>query len=1177
MNSLKKILCVLLVVTMIIPASMFVTNAAAATDIVFSNTSSVSALTNKSDADFTLGSGALRVLAKGSAPTATVNVNGFSGDTNYAVITYKNQTTNSAGTYQAKLTFISGSSVVSEKTVSMTHGYKAYSTVVDVSDVNACDKIKITFFTNSQKGDLIYFYALSFAETLETAKAKGDAAAYNANGETLSRLSEKQLNLTKYSLEEYTIPYWDTDIVYHENVYPLLNSDGSIDDITLMYDVDKIISVRSFGLTTEYKEGVDYEITPAGKLRILTSGSIPCVPYNQHYYSYNASFTYKMIGGGWVRFQEGPAIMNSQLSITYTHKDSWDGFIPPRQGGELDRTNKILENGEQLDIVFFGDSITNGGNSSIIFDVPPYADMWTDMFEKQLKIMYPNATINCINTSVSGGCVSDAEQNVHSAITPYNPDLLVLALGTNDAQFQYSAGSVLSQMNSVINEVKDECPNTEIVLFAPMFSNPECFSKDLFYEYRDGYYNFANNNDVVVADLMAVHDYLLTKKSYTDMSANNLCHLNDFLARAYAQILIDTISPETASDGYKANFQSRLDYITDLSMYNAAAKGLITTKIADAKRAIAAATTAKEVCNIFQDAKDYIVAMPLSVDTLVEEVDFRNLCFDSSTKTLLLSEENNLIPYYHTTENGAALQTSFPSDPHITLKFPTQHVVAADDNQYVILTYKSNAADASAASGGQLFFCAGENYAPAESISKRFAINNDGAWHSVIFDLSEEDWWTGVINQIRFDTFEDTAQGDEFIISSLYLRNTLEEAQKDALYREQILNGTYVGSSSTVIYSTADTLESLGTPAVKVQRGDLDNNNRFNTKDTLRLKKIIGDNYNEPYNELIADVTGDGRINIMDITLLRRIIAGAYDPIPVMIEEPLTNITFNEETSALTVTPKADLFVEFSSEAIDYPIYAAIVYKATEDCANTMDVILSDDRTASPTTINLTCDNDYSCAIIPLPAGYTSNGIFIDTDGLKMEIDSFGIFETLKGADEFTYERLWERKSDKVYNDNIVVNFGEGTYPYIEYFNNTTVKTSASTGTTTFTVTSERIDPYAYVNLESFGIDADEYKYMVYEYKVNEGTSSSSNRGEVFFCSGDVAVPTAHCSILFDLNNSGEYTKQTLDLTDSSFWSGDVYGIRLDYFCNAVAGDSVTVKSVTFCKTESDLQAALDN
>mgnify|MGYP004609793363 FL=1 len=42
---------------------------------------------------------------------------------------------------------------------------------------------------------------------------------------------------------------------------------------------------------------------------------------------------------------------------------------------------------------------------------------------------------------------------------------------------------------------------------------------------------------VVVGDMTAVHQVLLQHKRFFDMTANNVNHPNDFLVRAYAQLV----------------------------------------------------------------------------------------------------------------------------------------------------------------------------------------------------------------------------------------------------------------------------------------------------------------------------------------------------------------------------------------------------------------------------------------------------------------------------------------------------------------------------------------------------------------------------------------------------------------------------------------------------------------
>lgn len=1175
MIRLKKILCVFLAVLFILPASASFVGAAGETGLDFSLPQAVKAAKSVSGADlsFNANEGAMRVFAKGSQPSAGFSVPGASG-AKYAVITYKNQKANSPDAFQSRIDFISGSDTIGTKYAYLTKGYKSYSSVINLSGIQSFDSIRITFFTSCISGDMLYLYGITFHDSENEAKSAAELNAKKANGEVISRYSEEQLTLNNYELERYVLPYWSSDIIYNEGVYPLLNRDGTIDDITLMYDASKIVSVRSSTLTTEYKEGVDYELVN-GKLRILTSGNIPCVPYTRHYFSYETSGTYRMLNNkGWVRFQEGNVILAEQLAVTYAHTDEWSGFLPPNQGEGLPRTTSLLENGGDLDIVFFGDSITNGGNSSSVVNILPYAEMWTQMVEKELKGLYPSANITCKNTSISGGSAIDAKEHVYDAIIPYNPDLLILAIGTNDAQFKYDSPTVLGQMQYVVDAVKSRCPDCEIILIAPMFSNPECFAKDLFYEYRDGYYRMAEDDGIVVADIMAVHDYLLTRKSYTDMSANNLCHLNDFLARVYTQTVIKTITAENASDSYKKAIKDKLGRAVNINLYSETERALINRTIENARAAIDSSALVEEVMDTYRSAKVFICSLPKNSEAIASRTDFTKLIFDNSETVQLLTANYNVTSYYSSIENAAVISATGSSDPHTSVIFPKDRIVSANDAGFIVLTYKVPATNSQTSGTTQLFFCAGTSAVPTDAQSRSFNFTADGKYHSVVFDLSSYSWWSGIINQIRLDPFASCKKNDEFFLSSMLLCNDAAEALEMAETQEQIANGTYIGASSTVIYDSAEKLSLFGGEETVHIRGDMTGDNKINARDLLLIKKAVTGDYDN-YNEIIADANGDSKINLSDVTYLKRVIVGSADAKTVVINSTPSNVKFNSETSAAAITP-GDGFIRFEAEgAVEGARYAALVYKASAGCATSAAAILSDSKEDGAVGVTLVSDGDYNCVIIPIGANAAVSGIYFGTDGIDMEVDSFGLFETYKSADDFTYNRLWERKSSKVYNENIVVTFDGGTADKLSLPNNTAYDISAS-GVLKLTVTDGKIDPYIYLDLSHLGFSADEYKYVIYEYMLPLSNSSAGIQAEIFLCAGDTLYPTAGASTKFSVAKDASYRKWLVDLNGASYWSGDVHGIRLDYFCNADVGDTCYIKSVTFCKSQSDAIKAMN-
>ena len=80
-------------------------------------------------------------------------------------------------------------------------------------------------------------------------------------------------------MNNWLLPIWKDGIVYDESVLPMENAEGVLESIPMLYRMDKILSVRSADLQTDYHEGVDYELEE-GRLKILPSGNIFAMKYD---------------------------------------------------------------------------------------------------------------------------------------------------------------------------------------------------------------------------------------------------------------------------------------------------------------------------------------------------------------------------------------------------------------------------------------------------------------------------------------------------------------------------------------------------------------------------------------------------------------------------------------------------------------------------------------------------------------------------------------------------------------------------------------------------------------------------------------------------------------------------------------------------------------------------------
>lgn len=353
---------------------------------------------------------------------------------------------------------------------------------------------------------------------------------------------EKSYPMDKYDLEMYTLPYWSGNTVYHESVMVLKNADGTIDDIPLLYHATDIISVRTSDLRTEFKAGVDYELVD-GKLHIPEGSSVTMVEHSFYYPAEEGEKSMKLnknYGEGYIYFSEGAFMHEMQIAVTYTHEDTFTGEIPAYKGDRLPKSMAKLQNGETLKLAIYGDSISTGRNSSGVVAALPAAKPWYEMFKVKLEGKYPDATVSMHNPSVPG---KTSAWGVEEALirVGYGPDLCVIAFGMNDGSAKMPAEDYKKNIQTIMDTVRIGNPDCEFILIATMMPNPETSN---FLGNQKEYLPILlgmETEGVVVADMTTFHEALLQHKRYYDMSGNNVNHPNDFLARAYAHVLWQTV------------------------------------------------------------------------------------------------------------------------------------------------------------------------------------------------------------------------------------------------------------------------------------------------------------------------------------------------------------------------------------------------------------------------------------------------------------------------------------------------------------------------------------------------------------------------------------------------------------------------------------------------------------
>ena len=339
------------------------------------------------------------------------------------------------------------------------------------------------------------------------------------------------MNFGKYDHSTYVTPLWEGNVVYNETVMFVDENEAP-----LLYIPDKVISVRSYDLKLEYVEGEDYVVRD-GKIALTENTRIPSFEAEE-YYPYEGvpgkSFGCNVEGHPYIFFSEGATIFKRQIHVTYTHSDVWSGFVPQKQN-KFTRFFEKASRGEEVAVLFFGDSISCGANSSKMVGCEPYADTWYDMIVESMRKYFNNDKIKCVNTAVGGKNTVWAGEVLQERAIDISPDLMFLAFGMNDVFRAPEEEKAL--IKDILDRFLEACPDAEVALVSPMlphfrlkgfWGNQRYFEKE-FEELCDEYAN------VALIPVTSVHSAVLERKRYYDMTGNNVNHPNDFLARIYAQ------------------------------------------------------------------------------------------------------------------------------------------------------------------------------------------------------------------------------------------------------------------------------------------------------------------------------------------------------------------------------------------------------------------------------------------------------------------------------------------------------------------------------------------------------------------------------------------------------------------------------------------------------------------
>ena len=263
-----------------------------------------------------------------------------------------------------------------------------------------------------------------------------------------------------------------------------------------------------------------------------------------------------------------------QVAVTYTHSQAWEGFVP-ETSDQFTKLIAKMEAGQDVTMMFYGDSITWGASASGMSATAPYMPSYTQLFTQYLAQKYgytiqyintnlagapvpptedtvygTNGTITYINTAVGGWTSANGTQEFDKYVKPYveeyKCDFFLLAFGMNDGG--NSPKTEKKAIKKIADQLYEIAPEAEMLLVATMIPNPEATNgwygnqyryEAVFEELAADYVK--DGKSCGVAKMTSMSQRLVQDKRFRDHTGNNINHPNDFLARIYAQVVFETV------------------------------------------------------------------------------------------------------------------------------------------------------------------------------------------------------------------------------------------------------------------------------------------------------------------------------------------------------------------------------------------------------------------------------------------------------------------------------------------------------------------------------------------------------------------------------------------------------------------------------------------------------------
>ena len=380
--------------------------------------------------------------------------------------------------------------------------------------------------------------------------------------------------MTETQFEKELAPLWCGTEVYRETVMFI----GGADRAPLLYVPTKILSVTSYDGEILYREGEDFVCSEDGILSLTPNTRIPYITEEAYYHDDPTSLISIPYKGKetFVYWGEGTTMTRWQIAVTYRHA-SKPILSPETSAGRFNDFLSKMERGEDVTVLFYGDSITKGANASYACETPPFLPPWSMLCSEYLARRYEfsehfihtglepalvvpkedlvfgtRGKLTFINTAVGGWKSSDGlehlQERILDQIAAHGCDLMVLAFGMNDKYM--TVEEHVANMRAMIDRILGVAPHASFLLVSPMYPNPAskrwCTVQPQFEKADAVLVDECLQRGVpcAIAPMTTMSARVLERKRFCDYSGNNINHPNDFMMRLYAQTVLHTLMGE---------------------------------------------------------------------------------------------------------------------------------------------------------------------------------------------------------------------------------------------------------------------------------------------------------------------------------------------------------------------------------------------------------------------------------------------------------------------------------------------------------------------------------------------------------------------------------------------------------------------------------------------------------